>query len=136
MTRDKQVETLTSLKTMLVNAQNKIKIAYPNINWEYETSLVTTSKNSYKTRLMQTNNKWKTHQTMKTPNYMGRFIAFRALKILTKRMTIMNQIVILRTPCRKLISKREYHKKNLKCTRNKYLVLETENLAHYPGASF
>ena len=21
---------------MLVNAQNKIKIAYPNINWEYE----------------------------------------------------------------------------------------------------
>ena len=35
MPRKKQVERLTAIKK-LVNAQNKIKIAYPRVNWQYE----------------------------------------------------------------------------------------------------
>ena len=36
MTRDKQIERLTAIKNMLVNAQTKIKTAYPRIDWQYE----------------------------------------------------------------------------------------------------
>merc|ERR1711888_447872 len=36
MSQDKQTQRITAIKNMLVHVQNKIKEAYPNVDWQYE----------------------------------------------------------------------------------------------------
>ena len=64
MPRKKQVERLTAIKK-LVNAQNKIKITYPRVNWQYEPI----SSFYFKLFLQDTSNADEQH--VSTHNHMG-----------------------------------------------------------------